>query len=218
MSLKLKAPIGIYGGTFDPVHYGHLRPNLELCEIFALDHVRFIPAFQPPHRDEPQTPAEQRCEMVAQAIQVEPRFVLDDREIKRGGPSYTVETLKSLRQDYPDNPLCLLMGMDAFSGVDRWYHWQELLDYAHIIVSQRPETDFHASEQWPTAIQTLYQEHKGERQAVSESLCGTIRLEAVTQLSISATDIRNRLKNKQSIRFLMPEPVINLIKYYNLYT
>ncbi|MCN4145125.1 MAG: nicotinate-nucleotide adenylyltransferase [Thiohalomonas sp.] len=212
--MKLKAPIGIYGGTFDPVHYGHLRPNLELCEIFALDHVRFIPAFQPPHRDVPQTSAEQRCEMLAQAIQIEPRFVLDDREIKRGGPSYTVVTLKSLRQDYPDNPLCLLMGMDAFSGIDRWYHWQELLDYAHIIVSQRPETDFHASEQWPTAIQTLYQEHKRARQTISDSLCGTIRLEAVTQLSISATDIRNRLKNKQSIRFLMPEPVINLIKYY----
>ncbi|MCU7798733.1 MAG: nicotinate-nucleotide adenylyltransferase [gamma proteobacterium symbiont of Lucinoma myriamae] len=218
MSLNFKAPIGIYGGTFDPVHYGHLRPNLELCEIYAMEHVRFIPAFQPPHRDESQTPAEQRCEMVAQAIQAEPRFVLDDREIKRGGPSYTVNTLKSLRQDYPDNPLCLLMGMDAFSGIDRWYHWQELLDYAHIIVSQRPETDFHAFEQWPTAVQILYQEHKGERQAVSDSLCGTIRLEAVTQLSISATDIRNRLKNKQSIRFLMPEPVINLIKYYNLYT
>ncbi len=218
MSFKLKAPIGIYGGTFDPIHYGHLRPNLELCELYALDHVRFIPAFQPPHRDEPQTPAEQRLEMVAQAIQTEPRFVLDDREIKRGGPSYTVDTLKSLRRDYPDNPLCLLMGMDAFSSIDHWYHWQELLDYTHIIVSQRPETDFHAYEQWPAEIQLLYEKHKADRQAISRTLCGNIRLEAVTQLSISATDIRQRLKNKQSIRFLMPEPVINLIKCYNLYT
>ncbi|MCU7940743.1 MAG: nicotinate-nucleotide adenylyltransferase [gamma proteobacterium symbiont of Bathyaustriella thionipta] len=218
MPLKVKSPIGIYGGTFDPVHYGHLRPNLELCEIFALDHVRFIPAFAPPHREAPQTPAEQRLEMVAQAIEAESRFVLDDREIKRGGPSYTLDTLKSLRQDYPDNPLCLLMGMDAFAAIDCWYHWQELLDYAHIIVSQRPETDFHASEQWSTAVQALYEQHQAERKAISQTLCGKIRLEPVTQLSISATDIRNRLKNKQSIRFLMPEPVINLIKYYNLYT
>ena len=212
-----KRPVGIYGGTFDPIHYGHLRPNLELCEILGLDHVRFIPAFLPPLKDAPQTPAVQRLEMVAQAIREEQRFVLDDREIKRGGASYTLDTLKSLRQDYPDNPLCLLMGMDAFSSIDRWYHWQELLDYAHIVVSQRPETDFAAYERWPEAIQAFYQTHKAEREVIHQSLCGSIRLEAVTQLSISATDIRNRLKNKQSIRFLMPEAVINLIKYYDLY-
>ena len=215
--LENKAPIGIYGGTFDPVHFGHLRPNLELCEILGLDHVRFIPSFLPPHRDTPQTPAEQRLKMVAQAIKEEPRFILDDREIKRGGASYTVDTLKSLRQDYPENPLCLLMGLDAFTGIDQWYHWQELLDYAHIVVSQRPDTHTDM-QQWPKAIQTFYQAHKAERESIRQSLCGKIRLEAVTQLSISATDIRNRLNNKQSIRFLLPEPVINLIKYYNLYT
>jgi len=213
-----KPPIGIYGGTFDPIHYGHLRPNLELCEVLRLDHVRFIPAFLPPHKDQPQTPAAQRLEMVAEAISEEQRFILDDREIKRGGASYTVDTLKSLRREYPDNPLCLLMGMDAFAGIDRWYHWQEILDYAHIIVSQRPETDFEVYEHWPEAIQSFYQTHRAERESIYQSLCGTIRLEVVTQLSISATDIRNRLKNKQSVRFLMPESVINLIKYYNLYT
>ena len=211
-----KLPIGLYGGTFDPIHYGHLRPNLELCEVLGLDHVRFIPAFLPPHRDKPQTTAEHRLEMVAQAIKEEQRFVLDDREIKRGGASYTVDTLKSIRQDFPDNPLCLLMGMDAFAGIDRWHHWQELLDYAHIVVSLRPGTHFNA-QQWPEAIQTFYQAHKADRESIHQSLCGKIRLEPVTQLSISSTDIRNRLKNKQSIRFLMPESVINLIKYYNLY-
>ncbi len=213
----LKKPIGIYGGTFDPIHYGHLRPNLELCEILELDHVRFIPAFLPPHKDEPQTSVAQRLEMVAQAISEEKYFVLDDREIKRGGASYTVDTLKSLRQDYPDQPLCLLMGMDAFAGIDRWYQWEELLHYAHIIVSQRPETDFDDQKQWPEAIQNFYLTHKADRNAIQQSLCGHIRLEPVTQLSISATDIRNRLKNKQSIRFLMPESIISLIKYYNLY-
>lgn len=215
--LENKLPIGIYGGTFDPVHFGHLRPNLELCEIFGMDHVRFIPSFVPPHRDKPQTTAEHRLEMVSQAIKDEPKFVLDDREIKRGGASYTVDTLKSLRQDYPENPLCLLMGLDAFAGIDQWYHWQELLDYAHIVVSQRPEIHTDA-QQWPETIQTFYQTHRADRESIYQSLSGKIRLEAVTQLSISATDIRNRLKNEQSIRFLLPEPVINLIKYYNLYT
>lgn len=214
----IKAPIGIYGGTFDPIHFGHLRPNLELCELFAFEQVRFIPAFLPPHRQKPQTTAQQRQEMVAQAIQAELSFVLDDREIKRGGPSYMVDTLNSLRQDFPENPLCLLLGMDAFLGLERWYHWQELLDYAHIIVSQRPDTDFNDITQWPQAIQKLYHTHKAERRVIQSTLCGAIRLENVTQLAISATDIRQRIKNKQSIRYLMPETVINLIKCYDLYT
>ncbi len=211
-----KAPIGIYGGTFDPIHFGHLRPNLELCEILGLDHVRFIPAFLPPHKEKPQTQADHRLEMVAQAIKEESCFVLDDREIKRGGASYTIDTLKALRKEFPDNPLCLLMGMDAFSGIDQWYHWQELLDYAHIVVSHRPGTVLDIID-WPEAIRTFYLTHHADRETFKQSLCGSIRLEAVTQLSISATDIRNRLKNEQSIRFLMPKPVINLIKYYNLY-
>lgn len=210
-------PVGIYGGTFDPIHYGHLRPSLELCEILGMAQVRFIPAFLPPHRDEPRSSVEHRLEMVQQAIKAEPKFVLDDREIKRGGASYMVDTLASLRQDYPQNPLCLLMGMDAFAAIDRWHRWQELLDYAHIIVSQRPETDFNAQELWPETIQDFYQTHQADRQSIAQSLCGKIRLETVTQLSISATDIRKRLKNGQSIRFLVPEAVINLINYYNLY-
>ncbi len=218
MASIFKSPIGIYGGTFDPVHYGHLRPNLELCERLGLEHVRFIPAFLPPHKDKPQTPADYRLQMVAQAIKNEARFVLDDREIKRGGASYTLDTLKSLRRDYPQNPLCLLMGMDAFKGLDRWYHWQEILDYAHIVVSQRPGSDFHLPQSWPQVIKQFYQQHQAERQPIGQTLCGTIRLEAVTQLEISATDIRQRLKNQQSIRFLMPESVINLIKYHHLYS
>ena len=213
----MKSPIGIYGGTFDPVHYGHLRPNLELCEVLQLDHVRFIPAFLPPHRDQPMTTVQQRLEMVAGAIEHEPSFVLDKREIKRGGPSYMVDTLKSLRHDYPDNPLCLLMGMDAFKDIESWHHWQELLDYAHIVVTQRPDTDFNAPDLWSPSLYDFYQNHQGDRQSLHHSLCGKIRLEPVTQLCISATDIRKRLKNKQSIRFLVPETVIELIDCYNLY-
>lgn len=218
----MKAPIGIYGGTFDPIHYGHLRPCLELCESLKLDHVRFIPAFLPPHRDNPATEVVHRLEMVKKAIDSEASFVLDEREIQRGGPSYMVDTLKSLRQDFPDNPLCLLMGMDAFSGIESWSHWQELLDYAHIIVTQRPDTDFHALDLWSDSLNQFYQKYKSQNnntsaQNIHNSLHGVIQLESVTQLSISATDIRKRLKNRQSIRFLTPEPVIKLIECYNLY-
>ena len=218
----MNPPIGIYGGTFDPIHYGHLRPCLELCESLKLDHVRFIPAFLPPHRDNPATEVVHRLEMVAKAIESEALFVLDEREIQRGGPSYMVDTLKSLRQDFPDNPLCLLMGMDAFSGIESWSHWQELLDYAHIIVTQRPDTDFHALDLWSDSLNQFYQKYKSQNnntssQNIHNSLHGLIQLESVTQLSISATDIRKRIKNSQSIRFLTPEPVIKLIECYNLY-
>ncbi len=218
----MKAPIGIYGGTFDPIHYGHLRSCLELCESLKLDHVRFIPAFLPPHRDNPATEVMHRLEMVKKAIDSEASFVLDEREIQRGGPSYMVDTLRSLRQDFPDNPLCLLMGMDAFSGIESWSHWQKLLDYAHIIVTQRPDTDFHALDMWSDSLNHFYQKYKSQNnntssQNIHNSLHSVIQLESVTQLSISATDIRKRLKNRQSIRFLTPEPVIRLIECYNLY-
>ncbi|MCW8929569.1 MAG: nicotinate-nucleotide adenylyltransferase [Gammaproteobacteria bacterium] len=219
-----KQAIGVYGGTFDPIHFGHLRPNLELCEVLGLEHVRFVPAFLPPHKENPQTSVAQRLEMVELAIRDEAHFVLDDREIKREGASYTIDTLKSLRLDFPDTPLCLLMGMDAFASIDSWYHWQEILDYAHIVVSHRPGSSFNEHvgfneiQLWPDVIQDFYQTHKADRASIHHSLSGKIRIEPVTQLSISATDIRNRLKNKHSVRFLMPEAVINLIKYYNLYT
>ncbi len=210
-------PIGIYGGTFDPIHYGHLRPNLELCERFNMREVRFIPALLPPHRDRPATSARLRQQMVALAIASEPLFVLDKRELQRGGPSYMVDTLKSLRLDFPQQPLCLLLGMDAFMGINQWYHWQELLDYAHIIVSQRPDTDFEHQQNWPEEVRQFYQSNKADTGAINALLCGKISLQAVTQLAISATDIRNRLKNNQSVRYLMPDSVINLIKYEKLY-
>ena len=217
LSQPLK-PIGVYGGTFDPIHYGHLRPNLELCEFFDMQEVRFIPAFIPPHREAPASSAQLRREMVALAIASEVRFILDERELQRGGPSYMVDTLKSLRADFPDNPLCLLLGMDAFLGINHWYHWQELLDYAHIIVSQRPDSGFEQPQHWPQEIADFYQHNKGDKEQVQNHLQGVISLQPVTQLAISATDIRNRLKNHQSVRYLMPDNVINLIEYHHLYT
>ncbi len=217
-SFQALKPIGVYGGTFDPIHFGHLRPNLELCEYFDMQEVRFIPAFIPPHRNQPASSAQLRKQMVALAIASESRFVLDKRELQRGGPSYMIDTLKSLRADFAGHPLCLLLGMDAFMGINTWYHWQELLDYAHIIVSQRPDTDFGQRYKWPSEIVDFYQHHQGDKKQVQSRLQGVISLQAVTQLAISATDIRNRLKNHQSVRYLMPDSVINLIEYHHLYT
>lgn len=214
-----KPPIGIFGGTFDPVHFGHLRPSLELCELLGMEQVRFIPSFIPPHRDVPSTPARLRLEMVRQAISSESRFVVDEREIRRGGASYMVDTLASLRLDFSEHPLCLFIGMDAFVQLHHWHQWQKMLDYSHIVVSQRPDSDdFFDPSDWPVEIRLFYQQYKtAERDELKSSLHGKILFASVTQLSISATDIRDRLKNKQSIRYLVPDAVLNLIEYNHLY-
>jgi nicotinate-nucleotide adenylyltransferase len=113
--------IGILGGTFDPIHFGHLRTALDVRQGVGLDQVRYIPLHRAVHRDQPETPAELRMRMVQAAIAGEPSFVADDRELQRAGDSYSVDTLNSLREEFPDESLCLLLGMDAFNGFADWH-------------------------------------------------------------------------------------------------
>ncbi|PPD32864.1 MAG: nicotinic acid mononucleotide adenylyltransferase, partial [Methylomonas sp.] len=126
--------IGIFGGTFDPVHYGHLRSALEVKELFGLDEVRLIPCYQPPHRDQPKASATMRLQMLQQAINHEPGLVVDSRELNRAGPSYMVDTLKSLREEFSEQTLLLFIGSDAFENLTSWHRWQQLFDYAHLVV------------------------------------------------------------------------------------
>ena len=130
--------IGVLGGTFDPIHYGHLRPAKEALVTLGLDQLRFVPAARPPHRRSPVASAEQRLRMVELAVADEPCFVVDDREFGRPGPSYTVDTLISMREEFGERTLCLLMGTDAFDGLDTWHCWQRLPQLAHLVVMYRP--------------------------------------------------------------------------------
>ena len=134
--------IGVYGGTFDPIHYGHLRPALDVMTRLDLQEVRFIPCYQPVHREQPGTSAEDRCAMIALAIANQPRFKLDKRELVRQGPSYMVDTLASLRQEMmqhtPSPGLVLMMGLDAFKHFLSWHEWQKILTLAHIALMHRP--------------------------------------------------------------------------------
>ena len=123
-------PVGVLGGTFDPIHYGHLRPALELLETLELSEVRFIPCRIPAHRGAPSITAEQRLELVRLAIIGQPGFVADGRELRRAGPSYMVDTLVALRQELGDTPLCLILGSDAFQALTTWHRWQALTDLA----------------------------------------------------------------------------------------
>ena len=141
--------LGILGGTFDPIHYGHLRPAQEVLRALDLAEIRVIPAANPPHRRPPVATPEQRLRMVELAVAGVPGFTVDDREFRRGGPSYTVLTLESLRSEFGERPLCLLMGLDAFEGIETWHQWQRLPELAHFIVMTRPGWEFPAGERLP---------------------------------------------------------------------
>jgi len=194
---------GLFGGTFDPIHYGHLRPALDVMQAANLDEVRFIPNRVPPHRDSPVLSDQQRAELVQLGIADTPGFVLDQRELKRDGPSYMVDTLISLKQDYPESSLCLIMGMDAFNGFPQWHRWQALLELCHLIVTSRP-----GSELPEFATQTDLQKRiSDDPKCLRERPVGQILLQSVTQLDISASLIRQHLSNQQSTQFLLPEAV-----------
>ncbi|MDH5483777.1 MAG: nicotinate-nucleotide adenylyltransferase [Gammaproteobacteria bacterium] len=195
---------GILGGTFDPVHYGHLRPALEIMQALQLEQVRFLPNNEPPHRAAPFLDKDTRCQLVELAIADVPGFELDQRELLRAGPSYMVDTLAELKKDYPDQGLCLIMGMDAFGGFTRWHRWQSILELCHLVIATRPGVpipDFAADQPLIDAAMA------GDAAALSRSQQGQILLQSVTLLDISATRIRQCLLSGQSIRYLVPEPV-----------
>lgn len=215
---KLQPPIGIFGGTFDPIHNGHLRPGLEICEQLKLDHIRYIPSYTPPHRDNPATDVQLRTAMVKAAIAGETRFCFDAREIDRQGYSYMIDTLRTLREDFPLSPICLLMGMDAFMKIHTWYQWEILLDNCHIVVLKRPDSDFGERIVWPKEIKKwVHLRQTDELFDLHDHLYGKIIFQSVTQLAISSSDIRARLKQNGSIRYLVPDSVLDLINKHRLY-
>ena len=205
--------LGIFGGTFDPVHYGHLRTALDVQEALELDRVYFVPLKEAVHRDQPETAAELRCSMVQAAIGDQPGFMLDDRELRRMERSYSLYTVEAFRRQFPDSRICFLMGMDAFRGFLDWHKPGEILQLAHIVVMHRPETES-LDEELKQLVQQLQVEDAGELRSHE---AGKILFQPVTQLDISSTDIRRRRREGKSIRYLVPESVRNIISYHRLY-
>jgi nicotinate-nucleotide adenylyltransferase len=209
--------IGIYGGTFDPVHFGHLRPAVDVYSLLNLSKIHFIPCGQPPHRDVPIASAQQRLDMLRLALERQPDFIVDEREIKRSGPSYMVDTIKSLRKDFPNEKLCLIVGMDAFVHLDTWKDWRKLTDMVSLVITQRPRFE---QDSIPGSDLIQYMNDKrvnDKAQFVNSNethcyFCG------VTQLDISSTKIRKMTKEGKSIDYLLPEKVANYIHDQNLYS
>ena len=204
----MSEPIGLFGGTFDPIHYGHLRTAFELFQLLRLEQVRFLPTGNPPHREASLAPAELRLSMVRAAIAGQAAFVVDDREMRRSGVSYTVDTLLDVRREFPDRSLCLLLGMDAFLGVPHWHRWREIFNLAHVVVAHRPG--------WKAPItgplgEVMVDRGTGNLRELHTAAAGRIYVHAVTQLEISSTDLRALIQANRDLRYLVPEAVRELI-------
>jgi nicotinate-nucleotide adenylyltransferase len=206
--------IGIFGGTFDPIHYAHLRTALEVQQRLELAELRFIPASIPPHRPQPLANAQQRLDMVRLAILDQPGMTVDGRELEREGPSYMVDTLASLRAELGDVPLVLILGLDALLGLPVWHQWTRLIELAHLVVMERPGVVL--PEQGELA--ELVRAHRTEELArLAREPAGAMLFVPVSQLAISATDIRAQLAAGRSPRFLLPDAVLDYIREEALY-
>lgn len=206
--------IGVYGGTFDPVHFGHLRSAVEVAEQLALTKVLMIPSARPPHRHPPHVSVQHRWQMLQLALADNSLLVADDREIKRQGLSYMYDTLASIRQEIGDQPLCLILGSDAFAQLHTWYRWRELFDLAHIVIVQRTGNGI----PWSEEVTAQFVGRKVDDASVLRQVCcGMIYCMEVTRLSISATDIRARLARGHDVRYLIPDSVYRYIRQHMLY-
>lgn len=212
---KLQRAIGILGGTFDPIHFGHLRTALELYQALELAEVRLIPCYQPVHRKMPIASPEHRLAMVKTAIKGEPALQVDDLEIVRKGPTYTIDTLEILHEKQPNTPLCLIMGIDALLGFPSWHRFEEILKLAHLVVAHRPHYQLpHTG----VIADLLKYRLKHGTSALHDTLAGNIVLHPVTSLEISATDIRKQIAMERNPRYLLPDSVYQYIVQHGVYS
>lgn len=214
----MSEPLGLFGGTFDPVHFGHLRLAEEAISHLGLSAVRWIPAGRPPHRGTPQVTPQQRLEMVLRSTAKNPRFFVDPAEVEAARASYTVETLERLRGEFGhQQPLVLLVGADAFAGLSTWHRWRELFSLAHIAVSHRPGFPVERAS-LPDELASEFAERRAaDPQVLAATGAGQIVTFAMTQLAISATQIRHLLSNGKSARYLLPDAVLDYIQHHQLY-
>jgi nicotinate-nucleotide adenylyltransferase len=214
----MRQGIAVFGGTFDPVHIGHLRSAVEVAEYLELSSVRLVPASQPAHRNSPRCPLEQRLEMLRLAVLNEPLLQIDERECYRPGPSYMVDTLASLRDEFGAGiPVILVLGVDSFLTLADWFRWEEIIGLAHILVLNRPGWDNVPEEMQPGLVQLLHQSEVQSKVPLLEAPFGSVLRTSLTQLNISASQIRRFVKNGRSVRYLVPSAVLDFILENGIY-
>ena len=214
VEVATQGPLGLFGGTFDPIHNGHLRTAFELLRALRLREVRFLPTGNPPHRDATSADAAQRLEMVRAAVADQPGFTVDDREVRRTGLSYSVDTLTELRREFPTRPICLLLGMDAFLGLPHWHRWKDIFELAHVVVAHRP--GWKAPTQGPLG-EVMVDRGTGGVRDLHDSPAGRIYIHAVTQLEISSTELRQLIAGGGDPRYLLPDSVREVLRRLECY-
>jgi len=212
--------VGIFGGTFDPIHYGHLRVAEEIVETVGLQKMYFVPAGMPRLRYSPVASSQHRVEIVRLAIQKNPDFVLDEREIYRDGVSYSIDTVREFKQEFGEEVrLCFILGADAFIKLPEWNNWKELFNLCHFIVSTRPGYSL-------TLIKELLSKELREEcsqrwvsntESLRKDTSGLIFIASTTMLDISATSIRAHIAVGRSVRHLVPSVTVNYISENKLY-
>jgi nicotinate-nucleotide adenylyltransferase len=219
MPLIDTSPIAILGGTFDPVHFGHLRIASETAVALKLPEVRLIPSKAPVHRARPGASEADRLAMLRLAVAGVPGLIVDERELSRDTPSYAVLTLESLRNEFPQRPLIWLIGIDAFMHINQWYEWPRLFELAHFVVLNRP--GFAVSQALSPVLSEVWQGRLTRTaEALRERTHGSIYLHTVTPQAISATEIRNTIAAgaaDSALVSLLPAPVLAYIRAHQLY-
>lgn len=206
--------VGLFGGTFDPIHYGHLRMALEFQQRLGFSEMRLLPCHLPPHREAPGRSSADRAAMARLAVTECPQLSVDERELQRDRPSYTVDTLAELRAEWGAQvSLCWCVGMDSLVTLNQWHRWRELLDYGHLVVAGRPGW---CPPQQGEVAQWLRQ-HQQDVAALRQTPQGSVALVEQTMLDISATAVRNMLAAGESTQFLLPESVRHYIEQHHLF-
>lgn len=208
-------PLALLGGTFDPIHVGHLRAAIEAREALAADELRLLPCALPPHREQPQVGADQRLAMLDAAIAGIPGLRSDDRELRRSGPSYTYDTLVGMRAEVgAKRPLVLVLGADAFAGLATWHRWREIVSLSHIAVLTRP--DAHGLID-PRIEELLATAGTQDAASLRAAPAGRVLRLQIPPLPVSSTLVRERLREGRCVRFLVPDAVIELIRSHGWY-
>lgn len=207
-------PLTLFGGTFDPVHYGHLRCAEEARQKLAVKTVWLLPAGQPAHRAMPQATGAQRLEMLRLAIEEFPHLQIDTRELDRAGPSYMVDTLRSVREQWPQRPLHLLIGQDAVNRLDSWYQWLELFELANLVILTRPSVNVSCSRELGDQINKRQIDTVA---ALNSSPAGAVMSLQVAAIDISATMIKSIIRLGRAPRGMMPSKVWAYILENELY-
>lgn len=203
----------IFGGTFNPLHWGHIRPALALADELSAQAIHLMPSAIPPHRDTPSVSPEQRLQMVTLACALDSRLQAEDWELQQNRHSYTAITLAELKQKYPQDTLVFALGMDAFNALDSWHQWQQLVDHAHLVVMRRGDTE----RQLKPILSAFVTARELELSALQQQPAGGIYFAQTPLVDISATDIRQRINNSDNWTHMVPPAIADYINQQQLY-